>query len=53
MPDRFRFPDTDGNADREPTSGIPRWIVVLGVCAAIVLLVLIAGLHLTGVVGPK
>lgn len=52
MSDPFRYPDDADGSDREPTARIRRWVAV-GICAALVLLVLIAALHLTGVVGPK
>lgn len=48
-----RYPEARDNATPEPSPRAPRWPVVVGTAVAIVLLVFIAGLHLTGVVGPK
>jgi hypothetical protein len=49
-------PDTDNNAGREPgrgpTTGTPRWVTVVGIIIAIVVVVLLAALHVTGVIGP-
>jgi hypothetical protein len=52
MTDEYRFPETDDEAE-EPARRGQRWLVVLGVCVAAALLVVVAVLHLTGVVGPQ
>jgi hypothetical protein len=54
MADPFHSPETDDNAGRgrEPTSGTPRWVVVVGIVIAVVLLGLIVFLHLSGAIGP-
>lgn len=56
MADLPSHPDTDNTAGREPgrgpTTGTPRWVTVLGIIVAIVVVVLLAALHLTGVLGP-
>lgn len=56
MADLPSHPDTDHNADREsgrgPTTTTPRWKSVIGIILAIVVVVLFAALHLTGVIGP-
>ena len=56
MADLPSHPDTDNNAGREPgrgpTTGMPRWVTVVGIIIAIVVVVLLAALHVTGVIGP-
>ena len=42
--------DTGVGADHRPTAA-PRWVSVLGIVIAIVLLLLIVVLHLTGILG--
>lgn len=44
--------DADVGTDREPTAGVPRWAAVAGIAIAIILLLLIVALHLSGVIGP-
>lgn len=57
MPDR-PYPDTDTDddtglgSDRESPTRTPRWMSVLGIVIAIVFLLLIVVLHLTGALGP-
>jgi hypothetical protein len=49
-------PDTDNDAGQRPAggpaSGTPRWLTVVGIIVAIVVVALVAVLHLTGVIGP-
>jgi len=56
LADPSHSPETVGDAgrgpDREATSGPPRWVVVVGIVIAVVLLGLIAFLHLSGAIGP-
>jgi hypothetical protein len=57
MTDRRPYPDdTDDDTgvghDRGSTTSRPRWLSVLGIVIAILLLLLIVGLHLTGILGP-
>lgn len=57
MPDRpYPGTDTDDDtgvgSDRESHTRIPRWMSVLGIVIAIVFLLLIVVLHLTGALGP-
>jgi len=56
MADPSHSPETGGDAgrgpDREPTSGTPRWVVVVGIVIAVVVLGLIVFLHLSGAIGP-
>ncbi|MGI8479757.1 MAG: hypothetical protein ACR2M2_07880 [Gaiellaceae bacterium] len=56
MADPPPYPDT-GDAtgvgrDRGSASGRPRWVAVLGIILAIVLILLFVVLHLTGTLGP-
>jgi hypothetical protein len=44
--------DTHASPDGGPASGTPRWVTVLGIVIAIVLVLLFVVLHLTGVLGP-
>ncbi|MBI2756760.1 MAG: hypothetical protein HYX52_08630 [Chloroflexi bacterium] len=44
--------DTDIGADRGSATGASRWVSVLGITAAIVVVLLIVVLHLTGTLGP-
>ncbi|GEM_PF-1845448 len=44
--------DTGVGHDRRSTTSTPRWVSVLGIVIAIVLLLLIVVLHLTGILGP-
>ena len=50
------YPDTGDEpgvgSDRGSAAGAPRWVSVLGIIIAIVLVLLIVVLHLTGVIGP-
>jgi hypothetical protein len=39
-------------ADRGSATSTPRWLPVLGIAVAIVLVVLLVVLHLTGTLGP-
>ncbi|HLE98576.1 MAG TPA: hypothetical protein VI540_01675 [Gaiellaceae bacterium] len=54
MADPSPYPDTDTGVrpDRETATGTPRWVPVLGILSAIVLVLLLVVLHLTGVIGP-
>jgi hypothetical protein len=56
MADLPSHPDTDndggGRPERGPTTGTPRWLSAAGIIIALVLVVLLAALHLTGVLGP-
>jgi hypothetical protein len=56
MADPSHSPETGGDAgggrDREPASGTPRWVVVVGIVIAVVVLGLIVFLHLSGAIGP-
>ncbi|MHB8645649.1 MAG: hypothetical protein ACYDAR_07660 [Thermomicrobiales bacterium] len=60
MPDLPRYSGTDDDSGddtgmgpgRRPPTGTPRWISVLGIVIAIVLLLLIVILHLSGILGP-
>jgi hypothetical protein len=56
MADPSHSPETGDEAgrgpDQEPTSGAPRWVVVVGIVIAVVLLGLIVFLHLSGAIGP-
>jgi hypothetical protein len=56
MADRLRPPEADEGTDarrgRGGANGAPRWVVVVGIIAAIALLVLSVVLHLTGAIGP-
>ena len=55
MTDPSHPPETGDEAgrgpDREATSGPPRWVVVVGIVIAVVLLGLIVLLHLSGAIG--
>lgn len=57
MADLPSHPDSDHEAGGVPgrgpnTGGTPRWVSVVGIIVAIVVVVLFAALHLTGVLGP-
>jgi hypothetical protein len=56
MADPFPYPDSKGDTDVGPDrgspNGRPRWVSMLGIVIAIVLLLLIVVLHLTGILGP-
>jgi hypothetical protein len=57
MSDPSHSPETGGDAGRgrpdpEPTSGTPRWMVVVGIVIAVALLGLIVFLHVSGAIGP-
>ena len=55
MADPPPYPDTDDTCvrpDRESAPSPPRWVPVLGIVIAIVLVLLLVVLHLTGVLGP-
>ncbi len=57
MADLPSHPDTDNNAGMGPGGGPTtrrtRWKSVIGIIIAIVVIVLFAALHLTGVLGPS
>jgi hypothetical protein len=38
--------------DRESATSTPRWVPVLGIVIAIVLVLVLVALHLSGVLGP-
>ena len=44
--------DSDARPDQASATGRPRWVTVLGIVIAIVLVLLFFVLHLTGVLGP-
>ena len=44
--------DTGVGPDRGSATSTPRWVPVLGIVIAIVLVLLLVVLHLTGVLGP-
>ena len=56
MADPLRPPNDADSAHRGPDpgapSGMPRWVVVVGIVLAIALLGLIVFLHLSGAIGP-
>jgi hypothetical protein len=56
MADPPSYPDTDDDTgvgpDRGSATSMPRWMPVLGIVIAIVLVLLLVVLHLTGVLGP-
>ena len=49
-------PDTDNDAGQRPAggpaSGTPRWLAMVGIILAIVVVALVAVLHLAGGIGP-
>jgi hypothetical protein len=51
-----RYPDaeddTGARADRRSAAGAPRWITVLGIVIAILVVLTLVVLHLTGAIGP-
>jgi hypothetical protein len=50
------YPDTRGDTGVEPgrrsATSRPRWVPVIGIVIAVVLVLLLVVLHLTGVLGP-
>jgi hypothetical protein len=55
MADPPPYPDSDDTGmrpDRESATSPRRWVPVLGILSAIVLVLLLVVLHLTGVIGP-
>jgi hypothetical protein len=52
MADPPSYPDTGAGPDRGSASSTRRWVPVLGIVVAIVLVLLLVVLHLTGVLGP-
>ncbi len=56
MADQPSYPDTGEDTgvgpDRGSATGTQRWVPVLGIVIAIVLVLLLVVLHLTGVLGP-
>jgi hypothetical protein len=56
MADPPPYPDTGDDTgvgrERGSASGRPRWVAVLGILIAIVLVLLFVVLHLTGTLGP-
>ena len=56
MADPPPFPDTVDDTGVQPdhgsTADSPRWVSMLGIIIAIVLVMLVVVLHLTGAVGP-
>lgn len=60
MADLSSYPDTGDETsdetgvgpDRGSTASTPRWVSVVGIVIAIVLLLLLVGLHLSGALGP-
>lgn len=56
MTDPSRYPDTEEDTGVGPDSGgaggTPRWVFVLGICIAVVAILVFVVLHLTGTVGP-
>jgi len=56
MADPPRYPDTGDDTGVGPDGGsatsTPRWVSVLGIIIAIVLVLLFVVLHLTGTLGP-
>ena len=51
-PDPGSEDDPSAWSDRGPTTGTPRWVIVLGVVIAAGLIALFVVLHLTGTLGP-
>jgi hypothetical protein len=51
-PDSDTGDDTGVGRDRGSATSTPRWLPVLGIVIAIVLVLLLVVLHLTGVLGP-
>ena len=48
-----RYPHSaDTEAGAEPDEGVPRWKTVLGIVVAAGVIILLAYLHLAGIVGP-
>ena len=46
------YPDTGDTGERGSATSTPRSVLVLGITLAIVLVLLLVVLHLTGVLGP-
>jgi hypothetical protein len=42
----------DDPADRGSSDGPPRWVTVLGIAVAVVVVLVFVALHLSGAVGP-
>lgn len=54
MADPPRYPDTEGETgERQSTASRPRWVPVLGILIAMVLVLLVVLLHLTGTLSPS
>jgi hypothetical protein len=51
-PDSDTGDETGVGRDRGSATSTPRWLPVLGIVIAIVLVLLLVVLHLTGVLGP-
>ncbi len=51
-PDRDTGDETEVGPGRGSATGTPRWITVLGIIFAVVLVLLFVVLHLTGTLGP-
>jgi hypothetical protein len=47
-----QYPDTGDTGERGTATSTPRRVLVLGITVAIVLILLLVVLHLTGVLGP-
>jgi hypothetical protein len=51
-----RYPDTEDDTGAEPdrrsAAGAPRWIRVLGIVIAILVVLTLVALHLSGAIGP-
>jgi hypothetical protein len=45
-------PSYDTGDDRGSATSTPRWVPVLGIVLAVILVLLLVVLHLTGVLGP-
>lgn len=43
--------DTGGVPERGATTGLPRWMSVLGIVIAVALVLIVVVLHLTGTIG--
>ena len=47
-----RYPEPDADGLHEPAAGPPRWVRMLLIVAAVLVLALVVALHLSGAVGP-